>query len=59
MREKTDDYLFSIKELAEIMSVKECSIRRLIAQGKIKSIRIGRLHRIPAKNYREFIGLNK
>lgn len=52
----TNDYLFSIKELASVMNVGELTVRKLIKNGTLHSVRIGKLHRVPAIEYRRYIG---
>ena len=36
--------LYSIKELEEVLPVKEITIRRWIASGKLRTVRIGNKH---------------
>jgi len=51
---KKDDYkrrgrLLTVRQLAEAWQVSERTIRRMIADGRIRVVRIGRSVRIPGK----------
>ena len=40
-------YFYEPRELAELLRVSESTIRRMIRQGTLQAITIGRQHRIP------------
>lgn len=52
------DDILTIDELAELLKIGKNTTYRLINSGQIKSIRIGRTHRIPKENVSEYI-INK
>ncbi|MEK4713567.1 helix-turn-helix domain-containing protein [Sporosarcina sp. FSL K6-5500] len=49
------DDILTIDELAELLKIGKNTAYRLINTGQIKSIRIGRTHRIPKKSVIEYI----
>lgn len=49
------DDILTIDELAELLKIGKNTAYRLINSGKIRSIRIGRIHRIPKKSIIEYI----
>jgi len=38
---------YTIQEVAEILSLSEQTIRKLVHEGRLKAIRLGRTYRIP------------
>lgn len=48
--------VLTVKEVSDILGVSKQMVRSLIADGKIKSIKIGREYRITKKNLILFIG---
>ncbi|WP_279138443.1 helix-turn-helix domain-containing protein [Faecalicoccus pleomorphus] len=38
---------YTIQEVAEILSLSEQTIRKLIHEGELKAVRLGRTYRIP------------
>lgn len=49
------DDILTIDELSELLKIGKNTAYRLINSGQIKSIRIGRTHRIPKKSVIEYI----
>jgi excisionase family DNA binding protein len=47
--------LFTTAEASEYLKVSELTVRRYIKDGKLKSSKIGRLHRISESALREFV----
>lgn len=52
----TADRLLTVAEVAELLSTTERFPRRLIAERRIRFVRVGRHVRIPESAVREFIG---
>ncbi len=50
---------YNPKEIAELLSVSEKTIRRYIKSGKIKAIKIGSRLKISESNYMEFVNSQK
>ena len=50
---------YNLKDIAELLSVSEKTIRRYIQSGKIKAIKIGNRLKISESNYMEFINNQK
>lgn len=46
---------YTIRECAEALRISERTVRRAIAAGKLRSLRIGRLVRVPADSLRQFM----
>ncbi len=42
-----DAVFYTVQEVAEILSLSEQTIRKLIHEGKLQAIRLGRTYRIP------------
>lgn len=55
-----DDYpaFISIKNASEVLGISERTVRKLIKEGKICSIKVGKLIRIPKKNFIDFLEKN-
>ncbi|GAA0358804.1 helix-turn-helix domain-containing protein [Actinoallomurus spadix] len=51
----TDDRLLTVAEAAELLKTSERFPRRLIAERRIRFVKIGRFVRIPESALREFI----
>jgi excisionase family DNA binding protein len=51
----TDDPLLTVAEAAELLKTSERFPRRLIAQRRIRFVKVGRYVRIPESALREFI----
>ena len=51
--------LFDLKEVATILNISGQTLRRTIDAGKIKTVRIGRFVRIPAKEIDQFMNGEK
>jgi excisionase family DNA binding protein len=49
-KEKTMGKLWTVKEAAEYWHVSQETIRRLIRDGKLSAISVGRSYRIPDRN---------
>ena len=50
---------YTAKEVATDLKMHEVTIRQWIAEGKIKSIKVGRSRRIPAAEYQRLIAGDK
>jgi excisionase family DNA binding protein len=46
---------YTVRECAEALRVSERTVRRAVSAGKIQSIRVGRLVRVPAESLRQFV----
>jgi excisionase family DNA binding protein len=46
---------YSIKEIADYFGVSDATIRKQVLSGKIKSLRVGRLYRIPRKEFEKLL----
>jgi excisionase family DNA binding protein len=46
---------YTIRECAEALRISERTVRRAIATGKLRAIRVGRLVRVPAASLRQFV----
>lgn len=42
-----DAVFYTVQEVAEILSLSEQTIRKLIHEGKLHAIRLGRTYRVP------------
>lgn len=42
-----ESIFYTVQEVSEILSLSEQTIRKLILEGKLKAIRLGRTYRIP------------
>ena len=42
-----DAIFYTVQEVAEILSLSEQTIRKLIHEGKLQAIRLGRTYRVP------------
>lgn len=51
-----EEYFLSMEEFAEVVRMSYEQVRRLVAQGKIKHLRLGRTVRIPSGVLHEYIG---
>ena len=51
----TDDPLLTVAEAAELLKTSERFPRRLIAERRIRCVKVGRFVRIPESALREFI----
>jgi excisionase family DNA binding protein len=51
----TTDRLLTVAQAAELLATSECFPRRLIAERRIRFVRVGRHVRIPESALREFI----
>lgn len=49
------DDILTIDELAELLKIGKNTTYRLINSGQIKSIRIGKTHRIPKESVNQYI----
>ena len=49
------DDILTIEELSELLKIGKNTAYRLINTGQIKSVRIGRTHRIPKESVVEYI----
>ena len=47
--------VYSVKQAAEILQVSCHQIRKMIQQGKLPAVRVGREWRIPASALQEFL----
>lgn len=45
-----DAVFYTVQEVAEILSLSEQTIRKLIHEGKLQAIRLGRIYRIPLES---------
>ena len=50
--------LFTIEEVAEMLKVKPITVRRLIADGQIETVRVGRQIRISESAYNKYVQEN-
>ena len=58
-REAAGDHLFTINEIAERMRVSKMTVYRLIHQGALPALRIGRSFRVGATEFAEFLAAAK
>jgi excisionase family DNA binding protein len=49
------DEFYTTEELAEYLKLSEQTIRSWIRQGKVKSLKFGRAHRIPAEEVQRLL----
>lgn len=49
----TNSQLLTVREAAKLLSVSQLTIRRMISDGRLPSVRIGRLVRIPYRTIEE------
>lgn len=54
----TEKQFWNVRELAKYLDVSERTVERLIASGKLKAVRIGRLLRISDDDLQEFLRRN-
>ncbi len=47
--------ILSVKELCEILNIGKNTTYRLLQSGEIKSIKIGKVYKIPKKYLKEYI----
>ena len=47
--------VYTVKEVAEILRVSQMSVSRYIKSGKLKSSKLGRMHRITDTDLRKFL----
>lgn len=47
--------LFTIKEVMDILQLSYSTVYKLVTDGTIKSVQVGRSHRIPQASLRAFI----
>jgi excisionase family DNA binding protein len=52
---KSKQNYYSIKEIADYFGVSDATIRTQVLSGKIKSIRVGILYRIPRKEFEKLL----
>ena len=50
--------VLSIKEVAEVLSISESTVRRLISNGDIEAVKIGGLWRISSLEINRILGEN-
>jgi excisionase family DNA binding protein len=50
-----DDEFYTIEEVARLLKVSEGAIRKWIAQGKLKGVKLGRIWRIRKGDLEAFI----
>lgn len=51
--------LLTVSEVAKIMRVKPCTVRRASRRGELKTVKIGRQLRFPIDQFAEFIDVDK
>ena len=54
----TGKKLLTVREAAYLLGIHRVTVHRLIAKGKLQTLKIGRSTRIPAKEVDQFIKLN-
>ena len=50
--------ILSVEDLCEILSIGKNTVYRLLKSGEIKSVRIGKIYKIPKKYVKEYIFSN-
>jgi excisionase family DNA binding protein len=53
---KTQKMFYSVSEVADILGVEKQTVTRLINTGKLKSIKLGRIHRIAIAHFNTVFG---
>jgi excisionase family DNA binding protein len=48
--------LFTLEQVAEALQISKRSVQRIIADGKLKAVRIGRLVRVHPSSFDAFLG---
>jgi excisionase family DNA binding protein len=49
---------YSVEELAQILKLNQGSIRQLVRSGKLKSVKFGRMIRIPDSSFQDYVNHN-
>lgn len=44
-----ESIFYTVQEVADILSLSEQTIRKLIREGRLKAVRLGRTYRIPSE----------
>ena len=47
--------LYTVKEIAEALSLNKMTVQRFIKEKKIKAVKVGREYRVKESDYNEFI----
>jgi len=54
-KEHHEERFYSVKRAAELLDMGESTVRRLIAQGELRAVRVGGKLLIPASSLREVV----